>query len=288
MTAREEALDLDSLSDQVIRPASYRLAEDVELYVGSKILQAAGLYASDDLMASAADAAQARKTATIQQLAPNRFCVLDVELEAKVLGQTWFNQSQTRGSDGETTLRTGMMGPLMGMDWYAAMSFPSSSHTAGEGASATDNASGTKNLIGDKVLSIDTLTNQIEAGDRLQIAGVRRPLIAAEQTLATSTTVALVDPITEIIPDNAAVTVVGSGNTIDFMGAIFDDRSLAVAFPMLDQPGDKVTGVASNNGVSIRVVKGSEMKTKKTILSMDLLVGAFAFDPRRITLLGQY
>ena len=63
-----------------------------------------------------------------------------------------------------------------------------------------------------------------------------------------------------------------------------DDRSLAVAFPILDLPEDKVAASASSKGVSIRIVKGYDMSSKKTTMSLDLLVGAFALDPRRITL----
>jgi len=291
VTAREEALDLDSFSDQIIRPASYRLAEDVDMYVGTKILQASGMYWSSDLFADAADVALARKAATIQQLAFSRFCLCDLTLEAKMLGQTWFNQSQTRGGPGVTTLQTGQMGMVMGMDWYSAMSFPISEHECGTMTATTNNTTGTKNLIGDTSLIVDAplASGTLMAGDRLAIAGVRRPLVvktAIADTTAT-TEVELVDPIAEIIPDNAAVTVVASGETVDIHGAIFDDRSLAVAFPILDAPQDRVVGVATNNGISIRVVKGYDLSTKKTTMSLDLLCGAFAFDPRRITVVAE-
>ena len=292
VTAREEVLDLDSFSDQVIQPAAYRLAESVDLYVGSKILQGAGLYTSSSLFQSAADIALARKAATIQQLATQRWCLVDLDLEATLLGQTWFNQSQTRGSDGETTLRTGQMGRVMGMEWYSALTFPVASHTAGDLTASTNNGTNSiqYNQIGMSTLTMDNVTasGSVEIGDRILIAGVRRPLIAktAIADTTSSTEVELVDPITEIIPDDAAITTKAAGATYDYHGAIFDDRSLAVAFPMLDMPQDKVTGVASNNGVSVRVVKGYDMSTKTTTLSLDLLCGAFAFDPRRITLVA--
>lgn len=298
VTAREEVLDLDSFSDQVIRPAAYRLAELTENYVAGKILQGAGLYASADLFADAADIAQARKYSTIQQLSTQRFCLVDLATEADLLGQTWFNQSQTRGSAGETTLSTGQMGHVMGMDWYSAITFPESAHTNGTvgavGTLLVDNGTdGVEfNRIGTKVLTFDggTAGETLLAGDRLAIAGVRRPLIVATSNtdVDATATVALVDPITEIIPDNAAITIVGGqAETFDIHGAIFDDRSLAVAFPMLDMPGDKVTATAANNGVSIRIVKGYDINTKKTTMSLDLLCGAFAHDPRRITLLSE-
>ena len=59
-----------------------------------------------------------------------------------------------------------------------------------------------------------------------------------------------------------------------------------MAMPMLDTPPDKPSFAASNNGVSIRVVQGYNMTTKVETLSMDLLVGAVAYDPRRITLIA--
>jgi hypothetical protein len=288
VTSREEVLDLDSFSDQVIKPATYRLAEDVEKYVATKILQGAGLYTSNVLFASAADIAQARKTATIQQLTTSRFCLVDLETEAKLLGQEWFNQAQTRGTDGERTLHTGEMGTVMGMDWFSAITFPETSHVAGNGIGVTDNGTD-NNKIGLKIITIASGgTGTVNAGDRLQIAGARRPVIAATTVdLTSNTQIPIVDPITEIIADGAAVTVIAANETINYHGAIFDDRSLAVAFPMLDMPGDKVTATAANNGVSIRIVKGYDMTHKMTTLSMDLLCGAFAYDPRRITLVGE-
>ena len=131
----------------------------------------------------------------------------------------------------------------------------------------------------------------MKAGDRLAIAGVRRPLKVLTTIADTSatTTVALVDPITEIIPDNAAVTVISTGTAAwTPQGAIFDGDSLAVAMPVLDAPSDKPSQVISNNGYSIRVVQGYDMASKKETLSLDMLIGATAYDPRRITLLANY
>jgi len=290
--AREAAMDLDSFIDQVIRPATYKLAESVDAYVGEKILQAAGAYYSTALFETAADIAMARKTAILQQLAMNRFCLVDLDLEATLLGQTWFNQSNSRGSDAETTLRNADMGRVMGMDFSSSIAFPTeaAAYTVGTLVTTTDNAAGTKNLIGKKVLTIDAAGSALTvvAGDRIKIAGVRRPLIALDAVAdATSTTsLTLVDPITEIIPDAASVTIVGSGKDVQHHGAIFDDRSLAVAFPMLDLPEDRVAATAYNNGVSIRIVKGYDLSAKKTTMSLDLLAGAFCLDPRRITLVG--
>lgn len=295
VTAREEVMDLDSFSEQVIKPAMYSLGEACDIYLGTKLLQGQGLYVSDTLFESAADIALARKAAILQQLAMNRFCLVDLDLEAMLLGQTWFNQSQTRGQEGLTTLQQAQMGRTMGMDFSSSISFPTNAiaHTAGAGTAAVNNGAGgnTNNKIGDTDLVIDGGSAGLwNAGDRIKIAGVKRPVVVKTTTAALTgvTTVALSHPITELIPDNAACTVIGAGQDLTYHGVIMDDKSLAVAFPQLDLPGDKICAVASNNGVSVRIVKGYDMSTKVNTLSMDFLVGAFLLDTRRVTVLGGY
>ena len=292
VTSAEASMELDSFVDQVIRPATYKLAEKVDTYLGTKILHGAGGYYSTALFETAADIALARKNAILQQLSMNRFCLVDLDLEATLLGQTWFNQSQTRGGDGEVTLRNANMGRVMGMDFFSSIAFPTeaAAYTVGTLVTTTDNASGTKNLIGDTSLVIDAAGSALTvvAGDRILIAGCRRPLIAktAIADATASLAVVLSDPITEIITDGAAVTIAASGKDVQHHGAIFDDRSLAIAFPMLDKPQDRVSATVSNNGVSIRLVKGYDLATKTDTMSLDLLVGAFCLDPRHITLVG--
>lgn len=297
ITAKEKALDMESFSEQVIMPAAYRLAEKCDVYVGTKILEAAGLYTSDDLFASAADMAAARKAATIQQLNPTgRYCLVDLSLEAKLLGASYFSTYNNRGDTGAQVFAQGSMGAAMGMQFFSSINFPvASAFTSGTMVCLTNNGAGgnTNNQIGATSLTVDgqTASRTVKAGDRLAIAGVRRPLKVLTTIADTSatTTVALVDPITEIIPDNAAVTVISTGTAAwTPQGAIFDGDSLAVAMPVLDAPSDKPSQVISNNGYSIRVVQGYDMASKKETLSLDMLIGATAYDPRRITLLANY
>ena len=298
VTAREEALDLDSFSEEVLRPAAYRMAEKLDVFVGGKIMDGAGLYLNanmwDATNGGAATLALARKYAILQQLTLNRFCIVDPTVEAALLGQAWFNQSQTRGAAGVNTLQSGIMGRVMGMDFMASVNFPTTNLTAGTSANLTTGAAGTnpignKNGSGVPILTIDgTATGTIVAGDRLAIPGVRRPLIVktANADLTSATTIELVDPITEIIPADTDFTIINVGDTATVDAAIFDDRSLAFASPMLDLPQDRVSAIASNNGINLRIVKGYDLDSKSTTLSIDMLAGAFALDPRRITLLG--
>lgn len=294
ITAKEKALDLESYIDQVVRPAVYRLAEKCDRYVGTKLLDAAGLYNSADLLGTSADLALARQAGNWQQLEPGgRFILMNDDLEAKLLGKDYFTKYDNRGEDGVVSFRDALLGKAMGFQFYSSLQFPDyTARTAGAGAGVVNNGAGgnTNNRIGDKVLIIDSIdlsVNTIKAGDRIRVAGVRRPLIVSTLANGAATTqILLVDPITEIIPDNAAVTVIGSGATYDVQGVMFDNQSMAVAMPLLDKPSDKPSFIVNSNGYSIRVVTGYDMNTKKEMMSLDTLIGAAAYDPRRMTLLA--
>ena len=295
MTAKEKRLNFEDYSSQVIMPAAYALAEKLDTYTGTKILQAAGLYASDGLFASAADMALARKAANIQQLNPaGRFCLVNSDLEAMLLGATYFSTYNNRGDEGAAVFREGDMGRAMKMDFFSSLQFPENQHTAGTIGTLLSNNSGAtngtkNNLIGSTTLPVDGGASvDIKAGDRIQVKGMRRPLIVASAFASASGDIPLVDPITEVVPDNAAITVIGAGQALETKGAIFDNNSIAVAMPMLDTPSDKPSFVAGNNGYSLRVVSGYDMKYKKEMMSLDCLIGAAAQDTRRITLLDEY
>ena len=288
ITAREMAMDLESFSEQVIQPAMYTLAEQCDRYVGSKIIEAAGLYPSTTLFESAADLAQARKAATIQQLNPaGRFCLVDLDLEAQLLGSDYFNRQDARSESGVRVFNEADMGRAMGMNFFSSINFPEYSFTSGTFAGAVNFAAGDNGLIGTTTLPVTGATGTAKAGDRLMIAGVRRPLIVAADFSSASGNIQLVDPITEVIPHSAAVTSIGTGAAWDLRGAIFDDQSLAVAMPILDKPSDKPASVMSRDGYSIRVTQGYDMQNKTETMSLDLLIGANCYDPRRVTLLGK-
>lgn len=286
LTAKELAMDFESFADQVIQPAAYALAEKVDVYVGTKILQGRGLFAEASVLSTAASMASARGAANYQQLNPaGRFGLVDSVCEARLLGAEYFNRSNYRGNDSELSLKYGIMGKMMNFDWFASQNFPASTITASTGTATTDNT-GDANLIGDSTLKVDALAAEITAGNYLTIAGCRRKYIVATTASAAATSIALVDPIDEYIADGAAITITNDGATVTVRGALFDSNSLGVAFPVLDTPDDKVASTIADNGVSIRIVKGYDMSTKTTMMSLDLLCAANAIDPRRITLIG--
>lgn len=301
VSARDKALNFEGFSAEVIAPAAYELANKVDRYLAGKIYQGMGLYTSDDLFGAVSgqggkDLAQARKVALMQQLGQEKFCLMNPELEATLLGQSWFTGAANRGDD--RILRSGELGTTMGLDFFRTVNWEDKTYTNSSGvASLVDAATalaGKYNMVGKKAIVCYEISAPFKTGDRIKIAGAKRPMIvAADVAAAISTapvanrTIQVVDPITEILTASAAVTVVGgNGKILNFQAAIFDSKSLGFAMPMLDAPEVGLASVVSNNGVSIRVVADYDSKFKKSSMSMDLLIGGFALDPRRITLLA--
>ena len=301
VSAKEKALSFEGFSATVIQPGAYAIAEKIDKYMAGKVHQGHGLYVSDDLFGAVSgnggkDLAQARKVALLQQLGQNKFCLMGPELEAVLLGQDWFTGAQNRGDD--RILRTGELGTTMGLDFFSSVNWQSVTRTNSSGTSSLVTAAvalaGKYNLVGQTSIVVKEIVGGFLAGDRIAIAGVKRPMIvkttkaaAVSGATVADRTIELVDPITEILPADAAITVVG-GNaaSIEIQAAIFDGKSLGFAMPMLDAPETGLSAVASNNGISIRVVSAYDQKYKRSTLSMDCLIGGFALDPRRITLLG--
>lgn len=290
-TSREEAMSIDSLAEDVINPAMQSMANKLDTYLLSKAWEGRGQYFSSSLLSSSADIALARREANRQQMPKaGRIGLVDGDLEATMLSTDAFNRFDAREMDGVDALTNARINRLMGIDWMASENFTAESQTPGDGASATAAApTASQNVIGVSTLTVTATTGTFEAGDRIFVAGMYRPLIVDTQVLATATAIPLRTPIDEIVPKSAAITVVSTGATATAKsGIIFTPDAFAYAMPPLDLPRDKVAAVLSANGMSIRVVQGYNQTTKTNTMSLDLLIGAKCFDPRKVVVLGKY
>jgi len=288
--AREMSLDLDHFSTEVIVPAMVSIAEEIDTFLLTKIVQATSLYASADLFASVGDMANANRVANEAQIPKaGRIGLVNSSLEAKLLGSDFFHSADIRDGESLQALRDARMGRVMGTDWVASVNMPVAGHTNSSGTTTTDNTVATDNLIGNSTLVVDSIVGGFTAGDRIRIAGVRRPLIVETTVAATGLAIVLTDPITEIIPDGAAVTVEGgNASVLDFQGIITNPNAFAFATPPLELPASVEASVQNANGFSIRVVRDYDVDTKSTTLSFDLLLGALAYDPRLAVLLADF
>lgn len=292
ITARERALNLDGVSEEVVKPAMVSMAEKIDTYLLTKITESQGLYSSTTLLEDAADIAQAARSATLQQISKaNRVGLINDELEAVLLGTDTFSKFDTRGEPGVTALQEASMQRLMGIDWFSSVNMPVDLRTSiGDGTTTLDNTVATDNLQGSSTLVVGSTAGTFEAGDKILIAGAKRAFTVASQVLATATAIPLVEQINENLTglDGAAITVVGSGATsIDTQGVIFNPGAFGFAAPPLDVAAGDRTGVATANGMSIRVTEAYDINTKQTVWSFDMLVGAAATDARKAILLGK-
>lgn len=125
---RELESDFEQFSEEVILPMSFSLAEKVDKYTFSKLLECKKIYSSDDFFGKTSgdgikDMAAMRKAANLQQFCMNRFCLIDYYAEAALMDQKWFAGAQNRESD--DILSYGEIGKTMGLNFYSSMVFPS-------------------------------------------------------------------------------------------------------------------------------------------------------------------
>lgn len=289
-TSAEMAMNIDSLSEQFIRPAMISMSQKIDTYLLSKAWLSRGLYTSADPLSSAADIALARKQANHQQIEKGgRIGLVNSDLEAAMLGQDIFHRFDTRGAPSVTALQEADMGRMMGINWYGSENFTDAVVAPGDGVGVTvTTPTGVQNAIGTSVLHTTATTGQFEAGDRILVAGMKRPLVVSTQTAATAVEIPLSNQIDELVPVTAAITTISSGDTsVTKQGIILEPGSFAYAAPPLDAPGGVDASVASANGMSIRVVRDYDIDTKTETISFDLLIGATCYDPRKSVVIAK-
>lgn len=289
ITARERALNLDGIRKEIATPVAVSMAQKIDEYLLTKVVEAQGMYSSSVLGETAADLALARRNANRQQISKaNRIALVNDDLEATLLSQDIFHKFDTRGEPAVRALREADMGRLMGFDWYSTVNFPEVTRTAGAGAGVTDNGGGANNVQGMSVITTTATTGTLEAGDKLLIAGALRSYTVAAQVAAGATAIPIEEQISEIIPDGAAISVRGSGLATTYQGIVFNPGAFAFAAPPLDPAaGDIASATQTSNGFSIRVTEGYDIQTKQTVWSFDMLLGAKATDARLAMLLAK-
>lgn len=302
--ARERALNLDGIRKEIINPAMTSMAQKIDTYLLSKVVESQGLYASTTLLSTNTDIALARSAANLQQISKtNRIGLLNDTLEAQLLGDDNINRLDIRGLPSTTSLQEATIGRLMGIDWFSSINFPSitgaadpledTARTLGTGAGVVNNAVATSNEQGQSAITTTATTGQFEIGDKIQIAGAKRAYTVSAVVVATATSIPVVEQINENLRqlDGNAITVIGndaagSADDIDYQGIIFNPGAYGFAAPPLDAAAGDKAGVATAAGMSIRMTEAYDIDSKETVWSFDMLVGAAAVDARKSLLLG--
>lgn len=283
VTAKELALSISQFSTQLLNPAVIALAQGVDEYI-------AKLYASvynftgapGDPPDSLTDMAAVKRKLS-QMLVPNRgrVTVLDPVAEADIASLDAVISAEKRGDDG-TALREGSIGRIMGIDWMMDQNVQA--HTAGTwiGQSPTINGAVAEGAT-TAVLAACGASKTIKKGDLFTVAGAAGQYVVTADATSDGSGAAVIS-FSPAAPaggfaDTAALTQVASHTA----NLAFHRNAIALAFATLELPPSEWAQRISFEGLSIRMVRGYDITTKKDTISLDLLCGAKVIDPRLIT-----
>lgn len=190
-----------------------------------------------------------------------KFQLIDSVLEADKSGTT-------------QALREGSIGRLMAIDNYMSQSVKT--HTTGAATSGTiaiDLSAGYS--AGDTTIHVDGLSAAFIVGDRFTLGGYQYVVTAASALATADQDITIYPPLVADAADGAALTVIASHAA----NMVFHENAFAFVTRPLIAPSDKLSYTVSYNGLSLRVVRGYDMSTKKEKLSMDVLYGYKALKP---------
>lgn len=294
VTTRQLTLDIQDFSEQILAPRIIRLAEAVDSYVLTKLhhlpnvamvnVPFAGTNADvpDNLPNSIAALAAARQTLNeLKVPLTGRVQIASPGYETTLLSVGDFMTADKRG-DGGSALEAASLGRVMGLDTYMAQNVSDNTFTAGTfttGDVLNDHAAGSTSITVDGTVGgSDTL----RAGDIVRLAGYGNVVVAANATASSNViTFSIVEPLTVPVLNNTVVTKFGaSGETYQRHGAIFHPRAFAFASVPLVIPPEAEGTMISADGLAIRVIRDYDISTKKSIMSLDVLVGAALVDGR--------
>ena len=292
VTTKQLTLDIQDFSEQILAPRMIRLAEAVDAYALTKLhllpnvarvntpYSGASGNIPSTLPNSIAALAEARQTLNEQRVPlTGRFQIASPTYETTLLSVGDFMTADKRG-DGGSALEAASLGRVMGLDTFMAQQVHDTTFTSG---TFTDGDINGVHAVGATVLNLDgtnTATASLVAGDLLFIAGYGNVTVAAPATAAGSAvTVQIFEPLSKAVADNASVTKFGgSGSTFQRHGAIFHPRAFAFASVPLVIPPEAEGTMVSFEGLSIRAIRDYDINTKRSVMSLDVLVGATLVD----------
>lgn len=275
--AIQRATNVDDLNRQFLEPAAVALAQKInsdglELYKDIPYIGGTAGTTPDGLD----DLTTARKILNVQKapVAP-RYALWDPEAEAQFLQIDTFVEADKSGTT--EALRNGSLGRIMGFENF--MSQAVKTHT--KGTLATAGTSG-KNILlkgaadGDIEVELDTddsaLTGTLKKGDILTFTpatGSAQTVVVTEDATAASNKITVKVYPALTMADNAVVTITANHTA----NLAFHPNAFAFVTRPLVAPAGVESYVTSYNGITLRVVRGYDMKFKTEMLSMDVLYG---------------
>jgi hypothetical protein len=286
ITSKEATLDLDSFSEQVLEPQVVSIAELVDTYALSKI---------NDLPNSAGTVAgvpQAFAT-TIGGVADYRKVLNELKVpmagrqaiwsptgDANLLSIASFVEANTKGDDG-TALAEASLGRVLGFDHWMAQNVDETALVTLDGASAQVVGI---NPVGTTAIAVDTANGaSVVFADRstIVINGEAYTVNGAATMALSAGTINILEGLrTPTAAADPVTTPYAVSDSFVPRGAMFHPRAFAFVSVPLEIPPEADGAMISNNGYSIRIVRDYDITSKKSIISLDCLVGCRVADGR--------
>lgn len=273
--AIESATNVDDLNRLFVEPAAVALAEKINsdgLGLYKDIAQAVGTAGTTpNSLAAFADAARVLNEAKVPTT--ERFGVWNPAANAAFQQLPALVNAEKSGTT--EALRAGSIGRVFGIENFMAQGIKNhqggSLTAGGTGATGlkvkTAVSDGKEVVLESNASASGTLTGTVKAGDVLTIGGKTYVAIADATAASNKITVKLDRNLT--VAADEAVTVASSGA----QNLVFHKNAFAFVTRPLTAPAGVESYVTSYNGITLRVVRGYDMKFKKDMLSMDVLYG---------------
>ena len=267
VSALDAALNFDSIERLFIEPAAIALAEK---------LNADGLALYRDIAAKVGEAG--KTPADLSDLAAVRGALNDALVPQAPRCAVWDTAADTafatvpalvnaEKSGSTDALREGSIGRVFGIDNY--MSQAVIKHKSGITAAESVTVK-TKTAEGDTTLGISgpILAGCLLAGDLLSIGGKTYTVTEDSAAAASGSITGIkVSPALPALAAGTAVTFIGNHTA----NLAFHPSAFAFVTRPLSAPAGVESYVTSFDGISLRVVRGYDMKYKREMLSMDVL-----------------
>jgi archaellum component FlaF (FlaF/FlaG flagellin family) len=268
LTAEQRALDIISLSEQVIAPAMRAHAQYLDLLL-------AGLYVNTPYYEPADGTDEATKLAEIAALQKilndnktpdsNRVCVLSPARHAAYIVLDAFLHAEKRGDT--EGLKNANLGRIFGMDFYMDQNIVT--HTKGTISSAATATTGTTDTT--KIRLIEAGATVV-VGDIINVTGKKTYVLLEASSDISSPGVELkCYPTCEASLSANALTVTDTSGANNI--AFHKNAYALVTAPLLPPIGGANAAVETYKGLSCRVVYGYDMNKKVDTVSIDMLVG---------------
>jgi len=277
ITSKEMSLSLDDLSAQVIRPAIYSIAEQIEENVLGALVAGSSLYETKTATAVISDIGKLAKALDIKKVPKSeRYLFLHPEhqYEYVVLDAiVGFDKSQNIGA-----LREAEVGRVFGFDTYASPLCPNTD-AATAGTATAYKAAGTAGASVVALTAMSGATATVKTGDKFVIDN-HVYTFTADGTGSDSAIASIaVEPALHTTFTATDAFVIRAPFSVGFHKSAL---TLAVA-PMEAPVGGADGAVAiSPNGLAVRVVYGYTQSTKTNNISIDVLYGIKILDGNRV------